>query len=158
LRISTIVDALAADLEELGTLGDEAMAVAAHRLAGAMRAPVTARLLEALGQAAAELAAALPDQRAEVRLLGDDAQIVVSSEQTLGQPEPPPVEEAPGAEARITLRLPAQLKARIEVASNEEGVSVNTYVVRVLNRQAGQGAQNQHVVRVGRRLSGYGRS
>lgn len=158
MRVPIIVDELASDLAELGTLGDEAMAAAARRLASAMRAPLTARLLEALAQAAAELGASLPDQRAELRLLGDDAQIVVFAEQTLGQPEPPPVEETTDMEARITLRLPTQLKARVEAASSQEGVSVNTYIVRVLTRQAAQGSQSQRVVRAGHHLSGYGRS
>ena len=159
MRISSVVEDLASDLKALGELGDQAMAEAARRLAGAMQAPLTARLLDVLGKAAAELQASLGDRRVEVRLVGDEAQIVVEHR----PPEPPPLEEelAVGegdAEARVTLRLPAQLKARVEAASARDGLSLNAYVVRALTRQVQGERTSVTVVRSGRRMSGYGRS
>jgi hypothetical protein len=139
---------LAKDLAALGALGDETTANAARLLAAAMQGPITARLLEVLGQLAAELAESLHEQTVEVRLVGDDVELVV------GAPGPSEPEAEGDADARITLRLSAQLKARVEAASAREGVSVNTYVVRALNQQA----RPDRVVKVGRKMSGYGRS
>ena len=67
---------MAQDLAALGALGDEATANAARLLAVAMQGPITARLLEVLGQLAAELGESLPEQTVEVRLVGDDAELV----------------------------------------------------------------------------------
>jgi HicB family len=139
---------MAQDLVALGALGDEATANAARLLSVAMQGPITARLLEVLGQLAAELGESLPEQSVEVRLVGDDAELVVG---TAGPSEP---EREGEADARITLRLSAQLKARVEAASAREGVSVNSYIVRALNQQA----RPERTVRVGRRMTGFGRS
>jgi HicB family len=152
MRISGIVEALAADLVALGALGDEATAGAARRLAAAMEGPITARLLDSLSQIAAELQAGLPRGRVEVRLNGNDADLVFVDEV---RPEAEPDLDVEGdSSARITLRLPATLKARIETASTREGVSVNTYIVRALGQQSRTGSGPK----VGNRISGYGRS
>jgi len=69
-------------------------------------------------------------------------------------------EEAPqpageeGLSARITLRLPEQLKATIELAATREGVSVNAWLVRALARSVSSPRRRQS----GRRLTGYGKS
>jgi hypothetical protein len=148
LRISVVAEGLAKDLEALGALGDEATANAARLLAVAMQGPITAKLLEVLGQLAVELGESLPGHTVEVRLVGDDAELVVG---TADETEP---DLEGDADARITLRLSAQLKARVEAASARDGVSVNTYIVRALNQQA----RPERGVKIGRRLSGYGRS
>jgi hypothetical protein len=156
VRISSVVDDLAADLAALGALGNEATAEAAGRLAGAMKGPMTARLLDVLGQAAAELGASLPAFRVEVRLVGGDAELVVDANDP---PAPGDLEPEGEADARITLRLSAQLKARVEAASARDGVSVNTYVVRALNQQArAEQPWSVQVTKGGHRLRGYGRS
>jgi hypothetical protein len=151
VRISAIVESLAADLVALGALGDEATADAARRLAGAMEGPITARLLESLSEVAAELHASLPSGRVEVRLSGGDADLVFVDE---AHPSEEPDVDLDDSSARITLRLPGALKTRIEAASSREGVSVNTYIVRAL----GQQSRVERGGRGGRRLSGYGRS
>jgi len=151
LRVSELVEALAADLASLGALGDEATADAARRLAAAMQAPITARLLDALGQLADELGASLPGYRVEVRLAGGSVELVVEPKAQAGPAEPEPDGEA---DARVTLRLSTQLKARVEAASAREGVSVNTYIVRAL----GQAARTDWGSKGKRRLSGYGRA
>jgi hypothetical protein len=65
---------------------------------------------------------------------GRDAELVV----TEGAPAasatpPPPVTDAGGDLARITLRLPEALKERAERAAAEEGVSVNAWLVRAVS-------------------------
>ena len=49
-------------------------------------------------------------------------------------PPAPPAETDEGATARITLRLPEQLKTRIEDAAGREGFSVNAWLVRAVSR------------------------
>jgi len=152
VRISTVVEALAGDLVALGRLGDEATAAAAERLAAAMQGPITARLLDSLGQLAAELSRTVRDGRVEVRLMGGDADLVWVEDPSA---EAGPEEDVDAdANARITLRLPAALKSRIEAASARDGVSVNTYIVRAL----GQQSRPDRGPKVGKRLTGYGRS
>ena len=116
------------------------------------RGPCAARLLELFGEVAAELQASEPHLRVEFRLVGDNAEL------RMVQPEWPPEASEPepdsDADARITLRLSSPLKARVEAASAREGVSVNTWIVRVLGQQARQPGAS----RGGRRLTGYGRS
>jgi hypothetical protein len=152
MQIAAVVAGLAADLAALGALGDDSTAETAHRLATAMQAPLTARLLELLGQAAAELEAADPGARVEVRLVGDEVNLVLAEAQPGPQAGEPDHES--DADARITLRLSAALKARVEAASAREGVSVNTWVGRALRQQVREARQPT----VGRRLKGYGRS
>ncbi len=152
MRISAVVEALASDLTVLGNLGDEATADAVGRLATAMEGPMTARLLEILGQMAAEVDASVPGLRVEVRLVAGDARLMLVDDGHGAEA----AEAGPGSDsdARITLRLPSRLKADIEAASSQEGVSVNTYIVRALGRQA----RPDRGPRVGRRLSGHGKS
>jgi hypothetical protein len=152
MRISEVADAISADLAALGGLGDEATAETARRLAAAMQAPVTARLIELLGQVATELGAAVPGRRVELRLASGEVQFVV--EATPEQPLPGEEAGGEGTGARITLRLPLQLKTKVEEASAREGLSLNAYIVRALSQHVRSAAASQ----VGRRLSGYGRS
>ena len=119
MRIPDVVEGVASDLAALGALGNETTAAAARQLAVAMHGPLTARLLEVLGQMAVELAAVLPDQRVEVRLIGSDAQLVVVDAEPVEALDVEGGTEAE-ADARITLRLPAHLKARVEEASARE--------------------------------------
>ena len=152
MRISLVVEDLATDLAALGALGDEATATAARRLASAMQGPITARLLEALGRVSEELGASLPNYRVELRLSAGEAEIVATPELPAARPEED--QDDAEADARITLRLPARLKTRVEQASAREGLSVNTYIVRALGQQAQGGHKNPGR----RRLTGYGRS
>jgi hypothetical protein len=155
VRLSTVVADLASDLTTLGALGDDAMADAAKRLAAAMPGPLTARLLEVLGQAAAELEGGEPGTHVQVRLVGDDVHLVViDPEAALDTREPERHGDRDAADSRITLRLSASLKARVEAASEREGVSVNTWVGRAL----GQQLRDPRPSRMGRRLKGYGQS
>jgi hypothetical protein len=148
MRISNVVAAVRDDLISVASLGDDATALIAERLADAMVRPVTATLLELLGQIAAELDERLPHGRVEVRLAGQDAELVYVDE-----PDGSVDEQADDTAARITLRLPEQLKARVEQSAQREGISVNSYIVRALSQRS-----RPSTPVVGRRLSGYGRS
>jgi hypothetical protein len=126
--------------------GDEARALA-ERLTAPLEASLRLALLSALSTAAEEITSQLAPGAVDVRLRGGDLGFVVtapSSPEHLHEPEsePAPVparapsagEAEEGVTARITLRLPEQLKTRIEDAAGREGFSVNTWLVRAVSR------------------------
>jgi hypothetical protein len=154
MQIDGYVQALREDLVRVAAVGDESTARAAELLAVALESAVGRRLLEALGEAALELNAQLEDGRVEVRFAGGDPELVyVRDEETL------PAEQADEAfTARITLRLPESLKARLEASAAREGVSVNTWLVQVLSRTGESRPSTGGGGRSRRRLTGYGRS
>jgi hypothetical protein len=150
MHVDTYVQAVCEDLARVAAVGDESTARAAELLAGALESSLGRRLQEALAEAALELSAQLDPGRIEVRLAGDDLQLV-----HVNDVEPVPAE--PGDEAfsaRITLRLPESLKSRLEAAAAMSGVSVNSWLVQALNR-----VPEPRPTRSGPgRLTGYGRS
>jgi hypothetical protein len=126
---------------ELG--GDEARALA-ERLTGPLEASLRLALLSALSAAAEEITSQLAPGSVDVRLRGGDIGFVVTAApapEPPDDPEPAPAPVPPpaadgdeAATARITLRLPEQLKARIEDAAGREGFSVNTWLVRAVSQ------------------------
>jgi hypothetical protein len=152
VQISAVTDALSADMVALGSLGDEATAQVAQRLSVAMTAPIAARLVEMLAQVAAELDSTLARGRVEVRIVGGDAELVLIDDADVPDP-PTELTVDSDAGARISLRLSSPLKTKVEAYAAASGVSVNTYIIRLLS----QHPQPPH--NLGRRrLSGYGRS
>jgi hypothetical protein len=152
VQIDGYIQALREDLARIAAVGDESTARAAGLLAVALDAAVRQRLIEALGEAALELSAQLDDGRIDVRYAGSDPELVFVREEAA---EPPPQASADTElTARITLRLPEPLKQRIEDAASRELVSVNTWIVQALVRNASAPARRSS----GRRLTGYGRS
>ena len=151
MQLQRFVDALKADLTAVAELGDEATAEAAGRLVLTLQASVGLRLLDALSEAALELNDKLPGGHVEVRLTGQDPELVYVSD----EPEAPAAAASDEAySARITLRLPEALKSALETAAGREGVSVNTWIVRALSRSSTAGP----AVQSGSRLTGYARS
>jgi HicB family len=147
---SHYVQAICEDLARIAAVGDESTARAAELLAVALESSLARRLQEALGEAALELSAQLDQGNVEVRVAGGDLELVYTEDA-----EPPPAEAAEEAfGARITLRLPDNLKSRIEAAAATSGVSVNTWLVQAANRvlEPRQSVAGRH------RLTGYGRS
>jgi hypothetical protein len=149
MELSNIINALKADLSAVADVGDEAAADAANRLTVALQASIGLRFLDALSQAALELTAQLPDGRVEVRLSGQDPEFVYVGE----EPEQAAAGSDEAQTARISLRLPEALKTNLEQAATREGVSVNTWIVRALQRGTAAPA-----IRSSNRLTGYARS
>ena len=107
----------------------------AERLLAPLDAAMRLTLQDALTAAAEEVTRELAPGSVQVRLSGRDLEFAVT---------PPPAREAPddlptgavpgdaeaGNVARINLRLPDQLKARVEQAADREGLSINSWLVR----------------------------
>jgi len=124
--------------------GDEARAVA-ERLTVPLEAAIRLTLQDALTAAAEEITCDLAPGSVEIRLRGRELQFAVTPPPAEfpapdagdaadagddGGPLAAPVDADEGATARINLRLPDHLKARIEQAAGREGLSLNTWLVR----------------------------
>jgi hypothetical protein len=150
MQLDGYVAALQEDLARVAAVGDEATARAAELLAMALESALGRRLQEALAEAALELSAQLDEGTVEVRFAGREPELIYVPA------DPPPAGGADEASsARITLRLPESLKARVEATAAAGGVSVNTWLVTALGRLVEprpSGGASRH------RLSGYGRT
>jgi hypothetical protein len=143
--------------------GDEARALA-ERLVAPLEAAIRLTLQDALASAAEEITTELAPGSVELRLRGRDPEFVVtpppadsSADDLAEDPDdrPPAFPEGDeGTMSRINLRMPDHLKARIEQAAANEGLSVNAWLVRAAaaalertspsrgrERRASQGAQ-----------------
>ena len=139
------------------TGGDEARGLA-ERLATSLDASARLVLLEALSEAAGEITREIAPGSVEVRLRGRDPEFAVTR-----APEPAFAEVADAAPApditddastsRTTLRLPDQLKGRVEKAAAEDGLSLNTWLVRAI--AAGLEPKTRRSVRAGDSYTGW---
>jgi hypothetical protein len=141
MELTQYVENLRRELTIAAEVGGEDARALAGRLLSPLDAAVRLTLLEALSAAAEEISAELAPGSVDVRLRGGAAGFVVT---------PPPAPAAPVADdavagpvevrlaadgdddamVRINLRLPANLKARIEDAAVTGGLSVNAWIVR----------------------------
>lgn len=132
MNLSPYVEALRRGMAAAAAAGTEETRRAADLLSSAMEASARLALFEALAAAAAEVTEVLADTTVEVRLRGQEPEVVVTS--TEPEAEPPPPGDADEALVRVTLRIPETLKTRVEHAAATEGVSVNTWLVRAVSR------------------------
>lgn len=134
--------------------GDEARALA-ERLAGPLEAAIRLALQDALTAAAEQITCELAPGSVELRLRSRQVEFVVTPpptdvpdgdwvDQMLGNGSswPPPAagpsssagtapaEGDEGGMSRVNLRMPDQLKARVEQAATTESLSVNAWLVR----------------------------
>ena len=120
--------------------GDEAKALA-ERLVAPLDAAVRLALQDVLAAAAEEITVELAPGSVELRLRARQPEFVVTpppvdpsadaAEEGTSQTVWPAATDAEeGSVSRINLRLPEHLKARIERAAANEGLSVNSWLVR----------------------------
>ncbi len=153
--MSLVVEGLRSDVISVGELGDDTVAEVAERIAELLGRSVPGRILDLLSDVAAELSAELPEGRVEIRVAGDDVDLTYVEEEHVASGDYADDGTSGGdPSARITLRLGEGLKNRVEEGAAREGVSVNSYIVRTLER--GASAQRIKSGRGGNRLRGYG--
>jgi HicB-like protein involved in pilus formation len=150
MNLTIVLEGLQEDLQGLSELGDERSAQIARRIGAALGSSLRLKLFDLLSQAAVELSAKLPSGHVEVRLAGQEPELVF-------------VDSSPGEgagtvgedlSARISLRLPESLKTAVEAAAAREGVSTNAWLVRAI----GRATESRPVHVTGKRLSGYAQS
>ena len=119
----------------------------AERLAAALEAATRVVLVEALSEAAGEIARELTPGSVDLRVRGRDVDFVVTRPEGEVEAEPAtasaPPEVDDEATSRTTLRLPDALKARAEAAAAAEGVSLNTWLVRAVAGAVSPGPQSR---------------
>ncbi|HEX7626854.1 MAG TPA: YlcI/YnfO family protein [Gaiellaceae bacterium] len=149
MNLTIVLEGLQQDLQNLAELGDERSAQVAQRLGEALGSNLRLKLLDLFSQAAVELSSKLPSGHIEVRLAGQEPELVFVD-------APGEAAGMAGEElsARISLRLPESLKAAVEKAADREGVSTNAWLVRAIARAA----ESRPVHASGKRLSGYAQS
>src|SRR5262245_10082494 len=106
MNLTIVLEGLQEDLRGLSELGDERSAQVARRIGEALSSSLRLKLFDLLSQAAVELSSKLPSGHIEVRLAGQEPELVF-------------VDSAPSEagsvgedfSARISLRLPESLKA-----------------------------------------------
>jgi hypothetical protein len=135
--------------------GDEARALA-ERLTSTLDSVLRLTLLEVLGTAAAEITRELAPGSVDLRLRGREPEFVVSQPPAEAAAEMAP--EAPsedGPMTRINLRLPDQLKARIEQAAEREGLSINAWLLRAASSAVERGGPRGPQARGGQQFRGW---
>ncbi len=140
MDLTPYVSKLSAELAVAAEAGGDDARALAERLIAPLDSAVRLMLLEALSSAADEITRDLAPGSVELRLRGREPGFVVTpppADDSFAGPAPPapaapsPVIDADdGAMARINLRLPEQLKARIEEAAAREKVSANVWLAR----------------------------
>jgi hypothetical protein len=108
-------------------------------LVGSLAPALNQAVLDLAEQAATEVGAQLPTGRVEVVLSDGEPTLMVRSESA---------EASFGAEeleARMTVRLPTNLKAALEEAADDAGDSVNSYVIKTLATGATRGRKGSRI-------------
>ena len=145
---------------------------AARRLIASLDDSVRLMLLDVLAAAAAEITRELAPASVELRLREGEPEFAVSTPTAAPARDAgdgAPADEAIGGEttagegavARINLRLPEQLKARVAQAAEHEGLSTNAWLVRavgaVVERGRSGGGGEPRSSHGSQRYTGWGR-
>lgn len=136
MQLERYADRLRAQLAAVAEAGSDETRALAERMSVALEPAIRLALLELLSEAAGEISRELAPGGVDVRLRGQDPELVVSrpsepAPAAAVPAEPAAVDDEP-ASFRTTLRLPERLKARVEQTAAAEGVSVNTWLVRAV--------------------------
>jgi hypothetical protein len=165
MELSEYTGVLRGELAAITRFASEDVARAGQMLAEALDSSVRLTLLDVLSAAAAEITAHLDETVVELRLADGEPSFVVSSAQPTEPAGPDPAAAAENADesgtARVTLRLSDALKVRIESAANDDGLSVNAWLVRAATRTLdgpGQTGSQRSRRGGGQRITGYARS
>jgi len=157
MELAPHVDAIRRDLSAATALADDSTREIAARLGSTLDTSARMALMDALSQACAEISRDLAPGSVEVRLAGRDPQFVVTApprmtpaveptravpttdedkdEATAAEGDEDTAEageeefdEEDGNTVRLTFRLPAGLKNRVEAAASDSGQSVNAWL------------------------------
>jgi hypothetical protein len=132
MDLTTYADNLRRELAVAAEAGGEDARALAERLIAPLDSAVRLMLLEALSNAADEITRELAPGSVELRLRSGEPEFVVTPAPADEPAAAPPLEGDESATARINLRLPEHLKAGVEQAANNERLSVNSWLVRVV--------------------------
>ena len=141
MDLEPYVEEIHRQLETAAEAGGEEARALAERLVAPLHAAIRLALQDVLAAAAEEITVELAPGSVELRLRAREPEFVVTLPPVDPTDEPGIEDTAPsvwpagadaeeGSVSRINLRLPEHLKARIERAAANEGMSVNSWLVR----------------------------
>lgn len=141
MDLDRYVSELQAHLAAAAERGDAEARAVAEQFSAALDAAARLLLLGVISDVASEISREIAPGSVDVMLRGRDPHLVVTRPETsrtdaVGPSTPEvavsaePLDDA--VTSRTTLRLPDRLKARVEQAAAEEGVSVNSWFVRAI--------------------------
>ncbi len=148
MNLTNYVQRLQEQLAVAAAAGGEEARELAVRLTAPLDSATRLVLLEALSAAADEITGDMAPGRVEVRLRGGEPEFVVITPQTDDgyESSTSPVEVPDPDEsgtARLNLRLPENLKERIEQAAGAEGLSLNAWLIRAAHGALGSPTRTQ---------------
>lgn len=166
MDLNQYVEALRGALSAAGRAASDDVREAADRLSYAVEPSLRLTLLEALGEAAAEVTTQLDGVVVDVRLRGGTPELVATDDRSvapLGPPAPPapprppsPPTEGDEGTSRVSLRLPESLKNRVEAEAAAAGASVNAWLIRAITQTLdGPEPSSSMPFGPGRRISGW---
>lgn len=138
MQLDRYAERLRSQLAAVAEAGTPEAQALAERMSTALDAAVRLTILEALAEAAGDISRELAPGSVDVRLRGQDPELVVVrapepvAPATAAPPRADAVEDEPST-FRTTLRLPERLKSRVEETAAADGVSVNTWLVRTVS-------------------------
>jgi len=157
MDLSPYLETVRQGVTSAAALGDDTTRQVADRLGGAVEASTRLALIRALSDAAAQVSAEVAPTSVELRMSGADPELVVvvpapNAEPTLllpdhaaaGDDEPPesdltePIEVDDEPVARISLRLPASVKSRVDEKADRDGISTNAWLLRAVMDALGE--------------------
>jgi hypothetical protein len=146
MEMSSLMSQIRIDLGALGQLGGPDLETAVERLAEPFELALRTRLIAAFGQLAAELNIDIPGGHVDLRLDGDSVSLAYVSNTEVVR------ESREGLDARVTLRMPEPLKSRMESAAAADRVSVNSWLLHLIEGRSAMGFHSS------RQLRGRGKS
>jgi hypothetical protein len=142
MDLTPLVDSLRREFAVAAEAAGEDAVALAERLASPLEAAIRLTLLDTLSAAADEITRDLAPGSVEVRLRRRDAEFAVTlppapAAEQAPEPVALPPEADDGAVSRINLRLPEQLKQRVEEAASRDRLSTNAWLVRAASSALG---------------------
>jgi hypothetical protein len=158
MDLNPYVESLRRELATAAEVGGDETWALAERLTAPLEASVRLVLLHALSAAADEITRDLAPGSVELRLRGGEPSFAVTAPPQDDEPQdepaptlpPVPAEGDDGEVARVNLRLPESLKARVDTAAADAGLSVNAWLVRAVGAALSPDTSNRRSARMTR--------
>lgn len=147
MNLSPYLETVRDGVLSAASLADDSTRQVAERLGAAVESSTRLALIQSLSDAAAQVSAEIAPTSVELRMTGTDPELVVvvpapAAEPTLLLPDEEP--SGPGdpsaAEdfgddepvARVSLRLPASVKTKVDQKADHDGISTNAWLLRAV--------------------------
>jgi hypothetical protein len=173
MELDRFIEDIHAQLDAAAQAGGEEARDLAERLTTPLDSAIRLALQDALVAAAEEITVELAPGSVELRLRGREPIFVVTPPEptherdddddagTMGSLAPPSGVDGDDAIARINVRMPQHLKARVDRAAEREGQSVNSWLVRAATarreRAEGQRGRERRAPTGAQRYQGWAR-